>query len=94
MNKLADVVRILTDTRHNGFPIIGLATEDSPRDPFLGLILRSQLVTMLQLNAYGPLENGVVNQRVLTHMDFVLKYPQRTPIDCVDIPADMDALYV
>lgn len=42
---------------------------------FRGLVLRSQLITMLQLGCFGPIDPGTgeVQQRLLHHKDFVHK---------------------
>ena len=39
--------------------------------PMIGLVLRSQLITMLQEGCYGDLFDGSTNQPLLQHSDFV-----------------------
>jgi len=46
---VAEVTRLLTSCKHNGFPVV---TETAP-NKFIGTILRNQLIVMLKKRAFG-----------------------------------------
>eukprot|EP00911_Craspedida_sp_UC1_P000290 UC1_evm1s221 len=61
---------------------------------FVGLILRHQLVTMLQLQCYGARSGHTTDQIDLEHSDFLRKYPQRTPIEHVALPPGAENAFI
>ncbi|CAG5134838.1 unnamed protein product, partial [Candidula unifasciata] len=87
------IVRVLKEEPHNGFPVVEDYDLDNPVitdgcetfGTFRGLILRSQLVTMLQKKLF--LENPGVNEIIsrLKVAEFNEAYPRYIPIQKVSI---------
>eukprot|EP00054_Salpingoeca_dolichothecata_P002909 m.24465 g.24465 ORF g.24465 m.24465 type:complete len:784 (+) comp13387_c0_seq1:82-2433(+) len=90
--RVSDLVRTLKSCTFNGFPVVESVGEHP--DTFRGLILRSQLITMLQERCWGQMVGDSTDQRLLHHKDFVRKYPQRTPIEHVTLPDGLDNVYM
>eukprot|EP00047_Mylnosiga_fluctuans_P022998 m.130414 g.130414 ORF g.130414 m.130414 type:complete len:534 (-) comp9448_c0_seq4:275-1876(-) len=100
---VGDIVRLLESCTHNGFPIVESESETfcAPlyQGRFQGLILRSQIITMLQLHCWGTLvpdSTGrmTTTQKILLHEHFVRRYPQRRNINDIHTPAEKDSLYM
>jgi len=51
VEKVSHIVQVLTNTKHNGFPVISRSDPNVP-GIFEGIILRSQLVILLKLKAF------------------------------------------
>lgn len=88
VNRISDIVHLLTTTTHNGFPVVDEFDEEVP-GRFVGLILRSQLITLLQNQTWGKKMGQTTSQPLLPHMEFVARYPQRTPIESIALPTAM-----
>lgn len=61
---------------------------------FVGQVLRSQLITMLDNGCWGERSGSSTAQKELTYLDFTRRYPQRTPIEMVELPDDLEAQFV
>lgn len=83
--RVSDLVTILTKYQHNGFPVV-VDHESGSGVKMLGLMLRSDLITLLQNRIWGELSGDSTNQAILPKVAFLKKYPQRTPIGDVSLP--------
>eukprot|EP00051_Salpingoeca_urceolata_P027820 m.483439 g.483439 ORF g.483439 m.483439 type:complete len:852 (-) comp22938_c0_seq1:252-2807(-) len=100
--RVGDIVRLLTETSHNAYVVVeklekpfGQMNEnDLAEKRFIGVILRSHIITMLQLRCWGTRAGFTTNQMNLSHKDFVKKYPQRTPIEDVSLPDHVNDLFM
>ncbi|KAH9513089.1 H(+)/Cl(-) exchange transporter 7 [Bulinus truncatus] len=87
------IVRVLKEEQHNGFPVVEDYDPDHPTavdgcntfGTFRGLILRSQLITMLKKKLFleNPEINNIVNN--LKIAEFNESYPRYTPIQRISI---------
>ncbi|EDQ86364.1 uncharacterized protein MONBRDRAFT_28321 [Monosiga brevicollis MX1] len=92
--QVGQLVSVLEQTTHNGFPVVYSGAEDTigtvpaAMNHFQGMILRSQIITILQCHGYGPYNasTGAVDGPLLAADVFQMKYPQRTPIEAVTLP--------
>eukprot|EP00041_Stephanoeca_diplocostata_P025152 m.651939 g.651939 ORF g.651939 m.651939 type:complete len:803 (+) comp22684_c0_seq2:98-2506(+) len=84
--RVSDVVSMLTSCTHNGFPVVVEHTETPGTPQFLGLVLRSDLITLLQNRIWGELRNDTTDQPFLSQEAFDRKYPNRTPLSEVILP--------
>lgn len=82
--RVSDLVAMLTSCTHNGFPVVADGEEGKPR--MVGMVLRSDIITLLQNRVWGELRNDSTDQPTLPPVAFLKKYPQRTPITDVSLP--------
>lgn len=57
---------------------------------YLGLILRSQIITMLEHQCWGNRTPTGTDQPLIDHAVFVRKYPQRRPLYDLNLPDDSE----
>eukprot|EP00040_Diaphanoeca_grandis_P030627 m.181449 g.181449 ORF g.181449 m.181449 type:complete len:832 (+) comp32066_c0_seq2:159-2654(+) len=94
VNKLSDVIHLLESCTHNGFPIVEeLASTDPNKPPkkrFLGLILRHQIITLLDSSIWGQKirdgDSEGTTQPLLAHQAFNRAYPQRKTLSDLSLP--------
>jgi len=77
VESVATVYKTLTKSKHNGFPII------STNGTFSGLILRSQLITLLKKKTFSSDQKLAINRIGLE--DFRGDYPRYPKIDTVEL---------
>lgn len=78
---------MLQSCTHNGFPVVVEHAETPGTPRFLGLVLRSDLITLLQNRVWGELRNDTTDQPTLSNEAFQRKYPNRTPVDEIELPS-------
>eukprot|EP00045_Choanoeca_perplexa_P008383 m.77564 g.77564 ORF g.77564 m.77564 type:complete len:807 (-) comp14471_c0_seq1:58-2478(-) len=96
--RVGDLVQMLKDTSHNGFPVVGEADDSGsnwsfplpvPEGRFRGIILRSQIITLLDCSVFGNLVDNVSTDQVdISIEDFAMRYPQRTAVERLALSAD------
>ncbi|PRP79813.1 hypothetical protein PROFUN_12485 [Planoprotostelium fungivorum] len=74
-----NIIRMLRDTTHNGFPVV---RDD---EKFVGIILRSQLTLLLTERAFVRDRDDVKNQKVVPLDKFREEYPRFPSIDDVTL---------
>eukprot|EP00041_Stephanoeca_diplocostata_P017926 m.370729 g.370729 ORF g.370729 m.370729 type:complete len:359 (-) comp20861_c0_seq24:386-1462(-) len=100
--RLDTLVRILEDTRYNGFPVV--ESFDDPADDgkgsrFLGIIVRHQLLTLLANKCWGHKLHVGTTQHIVPHKEFLHQYMierKRNISDITTLPtaAEQTELYV
>eukprot|EP00912_Choanoflagellata_sp_UC4_P001875 UC4_evm1s1205 len=90
ISKVRDVVNTLAGNTHNGFPVV-IPTKDSDGkecNKLVGIILRHQIITLLENRIFGPIreegEDVSVNAPLLPHDKFLQAYPQRRKIQTLN----------
>lgn len=94
--RVSDIVAMLGSCTHNGFPVVVDFNESQGSPKVNGLMLRMDLITLLQNRVWGALRNDTTDQPALSKSAFLKKYPQRTPITNVSLPhvEEMDNLWM
>eukprot|EP00040_Diaphanoeca_grandis_P011523 m.59128 g.59128 ORF g.59128 m.59128 type:complete len:811 (-) comp22664_c0_seq1:87-2519(-) len=94
--RVSDIVAMLSSCTHNGFPVVVDFSETPGAPKINGVMLRSDLITLLQNRIWGELRNESTDQPALAKTAFLKKYPQRTPIVDVSLPhvEEMDNLWM
>uniref|UniRef100_T1J037 Chloride channel protein n=1 Tax=Strigamia maritima TaxID=126957 RepID=T1J037_STRMM len=85
VEKVGHIVAVLQRETHNGFPIVRPAANDSSNGAeghYRGLILRSQLITLLQARAFIELEDDFI-EKPITMDNFRANYPVTPSIEDV-----------
>jgi chloride channel 7 len=89
VEQVAHIYHVLQHTAHNGYPVVH---EDGT---FAGLILRSQLITLLGHKAFARTPNGTKSYyQPVTLLDFSADYPRFPPISSVNLTEDELAQYL
>merc|ERR1712173_20099 len=81
--RVQEIVKVLEETTHNGFPI------RDHENRFIGLILRSQLITLLQKKDFRESSCIIQNYyQLASRDDFEINYPRCPSIHDVNIEMD------
>ncbi len=89
VEQVAHLHHVLHHTHHNGFPVVH---DDGT---FAGLILRSQLITLLGHKAFQRSPSGTKSYyQPVTLLDFSEDYPRYPPITSVSLAHDELAQYL
>ena len=90
VESVRNIVVTLRKTAHNGFPVV------DRNGHFAGLILRSQLITILKLKLFCPLQDidSFYDRFPISTQSFLIDYPRYPDIDTIELSPEERGLYV
>jgi hypothetical protein len=75
---VAEVVRVLRETCHNGFPVIRHTNGDAgnPDGQLVGIMLRHQIMLLLEQRAFFEIDSQVLNRPAIQRHSCGLRLPR------------------